>query len=947
MGAVDETLAVLARENVSTEGADAPPGVHGLQLLVSDGRQQEPPPNETGAPSNETGTHSHHHAHVSDEGLGSIWVAAFHGVPTRVVMGDINGDGAEDAVAGSEISIAVISGVDGRLLWAHHIGSRVTGLVLTDYDSDSALDVAFSTAWGGQLPRVGVLRGTTGEIAWEHVGATSSFLGLDVVSPRPGSDLLTAATNGTFYRLAAQDGRVVWSRGADVVPSLALVYYNAGHYLLVAGDLNGDGVADLVTASLHYLSVPLVLSNVFSLVNAINGATGERMWTHQEGADPATFGYHMIFDLELLDARGDSSADVGLAGWAYRYYGSFLTPGVPLVESFVRVVDGSSSVVALPIGTLTSAGPLTSLERYLEIERSDLDGDHRDEVYVLSTRILDQLLGGPQFRLARYALPPGAATHPAMLLLSDIDVGLTDAKSARLAAIDPDRDGRDQPIVLARAAIQGRIVRFPPGAAPVTTDLPGEAPQAFTASGGQAVLGTSIAIELRPLQDLGRTHVRFEHGGAPMNLLTADHDRDTYPDIFVLSTDGNVHVIDGITGRIQTTLDWTDSTELSAGVRDLRVTRLPGDEVADYIFMRFNGTAEAWDGAGHRRLWQSRAISGSWFDGNGDDVPDFVSTMAYLDRTITATNGATGKALWTSKLEEDAFFPTRFSPARLTSAKHDDLVIADFGYYLSAVDGSSGRALWKYNAQTYMPYNCLGGVDHDGDGIDVLYGIAFDKGFKLRTFDSKGSVADVPVLESNAIGGSCTLRGVSRTGGAQEDLLASFAYTRYMEGEYTYMNGFGRYDGAAWVWQDIQAMPLEGYSALRLLGIESSGTNPRFYFGREDHVFARSWTNATYLGQFTINGPFVVGGTVLDLDRAPPAEAIVMTADGLLWSIGEDPAKVLGVLDQEARRLGKDSPLGENARPQATTGKRHGLPAPGLEWALGALAVVAFARRRF
>jgi outer membrane protein assembly factor BamB len=958
--ALRQALDVLDEARVPTQEADAPPGVAGLRLLLSDLDRQEPS-NQSNATNNETGTQSHHHANVGDEGLGSVWVAAFHGVPSRVALGDIDADGVPDVVSGSEIALTAISGADGSLLWARHIGSPVTGLLLLDVNGDSRLDVAFSTGWGGQTPRVGALRGATGDVLWEFVGRMSSFLGLRATGSGPNADILTVATNGTHYRLAAADGRVVWKTPVDLLPTTgALVagYYNFGQYLYEAVDLTGDGVADPVSASLQYYYGGFLVGvfQQFTIVHALDGATGQRLWIHPVGGDPSTFGFHMLYDLEGLDARGDRSLDLAFAGMSIRYYSVPFAATVPTAEAFVRVLDGSSNTVGVPLGDVSSVGPGFTLERYLELERTDMDGDHRDELYVLSSVVLDQVLNGFSFTLKRYALPPSATSHPTMLLLSDTGVGLKGALSTRLSSIDPEGDGKRDALLLQRTKEASTIQRVTDISVATTTIVPGETVRAVGVMGDRAGVATNLAVEVRSFPDLGQVRSRFDQRGTPRGLLTHDHDGDSYPDLFVKSTDGNVHVVDGLTGRMLETLDWTDTTDAFSGVRDLRIVRFEGDAVDDYIIVRSNGSAEAWDGASHQARWKARALSdGSgvvWFDANGDAFPDLLSSYNYVDRTLTATNGRTGQTLWTADMPESdspLFFLDRYVPARLSTPNTEDIVVFDNGNLLFAIGGSSGKLLWNEKLETYYTGVCFGAVDHEGDGTDLFYFAGRDKRMTLRSYGRDGRIEEVPVLEEKATGVICRLDAAPRGDKPGEDLLASFAYALPMTSSPTaFMSGFGRYAGHSWVWQDIQASPPEEYGALRLLGIDASGPDGgRFYYGWQDHVFARRWTDAGFLGEFTINGPFVVDGTVLDLDRSTPAEAITVTSDGLLWALADDPQKVLSALDDEAVRLGKEPPSGASADEVREKSKPHRwIPGPEPWLVLAALAGALVALRR-
>jgi hypothetical protein len=120
----------------------------------------------------------------------------------------------------------------------------------------------------------------------------------------------------------------------------------------------------------------------------------------------------------------------------------------------------------------------------------------------------------------------------------------------------------------------------------------------------------------------------------------------------------------------------------------------------------------------------------------------------------------------------------------------------------------------------------------------------------------------------------------------------------------------------------------------------------------QDHVYALQWANGSVIGEFTVNGPFVMAGLPLELDGIEPGEAVILAGDGILWALAEDRAAVATRLAAKADEEGKPNNYGAGSSfeapppPPPKKDKKSFIPGPPLALLAAALAVAALARAR-
>ncbi|MEA3191282.1 MAG: PQQ-like domain [Thermoplasmata archaeon] len=798
------------------------PGVRGLERLQASAQAEgsEPAP----APATDLGA----------DGLQLAWLQAFLGVPTILRAVDLDGDGGTDLVAGTDTGLVAVDGKTWTVRWARPIGSPVVGLEVDAAAKPARIAVA--TGYGGRPSEALVVAANDGALAWRTAipgGATGLALA--------GSDLLVATTTGAT-RLAAADGAVAWDAAPALLPATGAIVaalLNGGFYLSAFGDLTGDGVPDVAVARNAVAYATAVLTGAYSErleVHAIDGATGAALWVHAMGGEGGTTAYTLATDLDLLDTRGDGTLDAAVAGVTIRYTSAVLA-SASSYEPFVRVLDGTGSAgLAVPLGSRGTLTPALPIELFTHLDHADAGAGAGDEVAVVRFSLADSLLGSP-FNLERYAMPDEGSG--AMVLVSDvaIPVGVVYdlvAPAGGAGARDLMAVGLDAVRVTAAGAEAGRREMDP--SALTALDV-----------GGATVLGTPEGL-LVTSGDLQATTAEVPFHGSIRQAVRAGQGAGGF--VAVAATDGALHVLDGVTGARL-------ARHEVAGLGSIHAS---GNLL---VLQHTNETTwlEGWflpsgDVAWRTELEHPRTLV--WFDGDGDGVDDVLAEYDSPAQTLRAVNGATGKTLWTSKLDTLSLTGSRvFAIPRMGV---DDLGIEDFGDR-HQLDGATGKLLWSDTdgfsstcvGVAEAPDGLLAAAERDGDELVV------------RVYDRAGDAATIkPGLTAN----NCVL--TPAPGGF---LLAAAVW------EDDAIHGhLSRHSGATNAW----TLRFDGATVAVLLQDEASD---RLYLQVGDQFLVRSLATGAALGGIGLGMP-ARQAVAHDLDGNGTMDLLLRTPDGLLRAAG-------------------------------------------------------------
>jgi hypothetical protein len=258
----------------------------------------------------------------------------------RVATADMNGDGVPDIITapgpGGGPDIRVFSGVDGSIIREFYAyASNFAGGVFVavgDVNHDGRPDIITGADAGGG-PDVRVFDGASGVMTRDFYAYGGGFTGGVRVATgdfnNDGfSDIVTAAGPGGGPHVEVFDGKT----GVVLKSFFAYSNFSGGVYV-AAGDVNADGVADIITGPGAGGGPDL---------RVFNGSTGV-MITESYSFSP--FLWSSGLRVGAADVNSDGRADVIVAAG-------------PGQSSMVRVVDGVSLADLLPApGTLTVFDP--------------------------------------------------------------------------------------------------------------------------------------------------------------------------------------------------------------------------------------------------------------------------------------------------------------------------------------------------------------------------------------------------------------------------------------------------------------------------------------------------------------------------------------------------------------------------------------------------------------
>lgn len=256
-----------------------------------------------------------------------VWVANGNGTFTTepslvtspnadsdVAIGDINGDGRPDVVAGGNGLDCFLGNGDGTFQATKHSlqGSAVHRIALADFNGDGHLDVGYVD--GAINPRVGVFLGAgdctfSASASTQPTPASSDFLSTADLDSDGRPDLVTSANSSSGFSIFLGNGD-----GTLAAPQATTVVSRG----IALADLNGDRNPDLAVAgggqnkALVYLSTPptaSLSSASLAFADQVVGTPGTQTLT-LTNTSAATLPYvNPHFSLE-----GDNAGDFSVSG---------------------------------------------------------------------------------------------------------------------------------------------------------------------------------------------------------------------------------------------------------------------------------------------------------------------------------------------------------------------------------------------------------------------------------------------------------------------------------------------------------------------------------------------------------------------------------------------------------------------------------------------------------
>jgi outer membrane protein assembly factor BamB len=327
---------------------------------------------------------------------------------------DLNDDGYFDVIAGSDDnSVYAIDGLDGDELWSSSFGGEVQEIELAQMDGLGPLDVVAAVGWSGN--KMAVINGSNGNTLWEYSENTNYAKHVEVLDVN-NDDILDVAIG--VPKMGATPGRLIMVDG-DTHDEIWTVtpFLPTSDYCLAHGDVNNDGVSDVVSAG----------NSDDKKVHAFNGSNGNELWNFETGGDVNTVAVADIdFDNQLDVIAGSDDQYVyviygnnGTSFWSYStaddvihiQLGDISGDGIPNIGCVTFGFDGV-------VYAFSSFTPAENIPPYTPNNPSPTDG----ELYVDPNADLSWTGGDPNPQdTVTYDIYFGTTSSPPKIVTNQSD----------------------------------------------------------------------------------------------------------------------------------------------------------------------------------------------------------------------------------------------------------------------------------------------------------------------------------------------------------------------------------------------------------------------------------------------------------------------------------------------------------------------------------------------